>query len=112
MNAIDCTNCGTKIYNNNKMFCSKECQLDEMRKKGCMGCLKNFHQENSPIKGYCSLECFEKMKKWISKGNFETLLGIGIWGMRDYSIISLKAIVKNTKNGNLEEICHDFEDLS
>lgn len=95
-----CEYCECKFYNKNKVFCSRECQIDHMRLRPCKSC--NQLKIKDEGVDYCSDECREKMVKHLFKSNLETTLGFGFMSGNCHELIDLSFSFRNYETQKIE----------
>lgn len=89
-----CEHCECKFYNKNKVFCSRECQIEHMKLKICQGCGQPKIKEDDN-RFYCSNECKEKHSKSMLQYNLETILNLGWMCKNNFELLQISYSFKN-----------------
>lgn len=103
-----CEYCECKFYNKNKVFCSRDCQIEHMRLRPCQSCGQLKIKEEGVH--YCTEECREKMAKHMLKSNLETCLGYGFMNGNRHELIDFSFSIKNHETQKTETHTINFKE--
>ena len=106
-----CDYCSALITNKNTQFCNRECQIDYMRRKQCMGCCKWFVPEHFMNGHYCTVDCENESNYKLFFSNVERLLGYGhrhwIRQEEKFNLVEFTAKIKDLETGEIFEQTFD-----